>query len=168
MRWLGRKFDSFAAALLAAAIGIAMSQALAFSQQYLQRLGGHRDEAERAWQRIDSAIGGGPAADVARRNVAAEAHARFLDLSETYDAIRDAGPFARPLVVFSRLDRDIAEGVVDDFQPAVPVDGASLTYAIGGMLLALLAYDIVKWPFAAIGRRFGRRRSRPRPGAMRL
>ena len=160
MRWFGRKLDSLIAALLAAMVGIALSQALAFSQQYLQRIGGHRDEAERALQRIEEAVPGGAAVDISRRKLAASARANHDDLANDYDAIREASPWSRPIVVLSRLDRDIGSRVLDDFQPAVPIDSASLTYGVGGMLVAVVVYDMIKWPFAALGRFFRRRRRR--------
>lgn len=149
MRWLARKVDSFAAAILAAAAGLFLSQAQAFSHQYLQRLGGHRDEAERTWRLLDAGAqrNGG---DAGRQQVAAEAQSRFENLSAAYDALREAPGLLQPLTLARNLDTDIALRVVADFQPALPVDPASLTYAAVGMVLALILYDLIKWPFAAL------------------
>lgn len=163
MHWFGRKLDFLAAALLAAVIGMALSQALAFSQQYLQRLGGHRDEAERALLRIEEVVSGGTAVDISRRKLAADARANYDGLANDYNAIREASSWSRPIVVIGRLDSDISQRVLEDFQPALPIDGASLTYGAGGMLLAVVAYDMIKWPFAALGRVFRRRNRRGFP-----
>jgi hypothetical protein len=150
MAWLLRKIDTLVAAVLAALCGTGLSQAQAFAQQYLQRLGGHRDEAERAWHVVQNSIG--PDADATGQRVVAEAQARFQDLAQAYDAIHDSAPLLKPMALIRHIDPDIASRALTDFQPALPLDAASLTYAIAGMLLALLLYDLVKWPCAALFR----------------
>ena len=156
MSWLLRKLDSLLAAVLAAVAGLGLSQAQAFAQQYLQRLGGHRDEAERAWQSLQASIG--DAADTTAQRLSSQAYARFQDLAGAYDAIREAAPLLKPLALARRLDSEIARRVVADYQPALPIETASLVYALAGMLLALLLYDLLKWPFAALFRPARRRR----------
>lgn len=150
MSWLLRKFDSLFAAVLAAVCGMGLSQAQAFAHQYLQRLGGHRDEAERAWHAVQE--GAGTAPDATGQRLAAEAHVRFQDLAQAYDTIREAAPLLKPVTLARHLDPEIASRVLVDFQPALPIDTASLAYAVVGMLLALFVYDLFKWPFAAMFR----------------
>ncbi len=150
MSWLLRKFDSLIAAVLAAVCGTGLSQAQAFAQQYLQRLGGHRDEAERAWRAIEQSVGA--TVDATGQRLAGEAQARFQDLAQAYDAIREAAPLFKPVTLARHLDPELARRVLVDYQPALPLDTASLVYAIAGMLLALILYDLVKWPFAALFR----------------
>jgi len=156
MFWLLRKFDSLIAAVLAAVCGMGLSQAQAFAHQYLQRLGGHRDEAERAWRAVEQSVG--TSFDATGQRLATAAHARFQDLAQAYDAIREAAPLLKPMTLARHLDREIASRVLVDYQPALPVDAASLTYVIVGMLLALVFYDLLKWPFAALFRPSRKRR----------
>lgn len=148
MSWLLRKVDSLIAAVLAAVCGTGLSQAQAFAHQYLQRLGGHRDEAERAWRMVEQSVGA--TVEATGQRLASEAQARFQDLAQAYDAIREAAPLLKPVALARHLDAEIARRVLVDYQPALPIDAASLVYAIAGMLLALLVYDLLKWPFAAL------------------
>ena len=134
MRWLGRRVDQLIAAVLAALAGGAGSQLLAFVQQYSQRLGGHLDEARLFQQRILALAGDG-----GERLVEAAA-ARVAELQRAADAIAGAGPFAKPFVVLGNLDRAIAAGTLADFQPALPLDPASLGYTAAGAAVALIAY----------------------------
>jgi hypothetical protein len=136
---LGRRIDRLIAAGLAVLAGGAGSQLLAFVQQYQQRLGGHLDEAGLFQQRILALAGG----DGGERLVAAAA-ARVAELQWAADAIAGAGPFAKPFVVLGHLDRAIAAGTLSDFQPALPLDPASLGYTAGGAAVALIAYGALR------------------------
>ncbi len=158
LRWFGRKLDMLTAAILAAVIGLAASQLQAFAHQYIQRLGGHLDEA----RRTERAVSGGEAyrhlAAADRDRLARQSRTRVAEIEKAYHAIRDAVPLMKPLVLARRLDPEIAMRVGEDFQPALPLDPASLVYGAAGMVLALLLHDLAKAPFAMLMRR--RRRSR--------
>ncbi len=82
----------------------------------------------------------------------AAAAARVAELQRAADAIAGAGPFAKPLVVLGHLDRAIAAGTLSDFQPALPLDPASLGYTLGGAALILIAYAALR---SALARRLG-------------
>lgn len=148
MAWLGRKIDSLIGALFAALGGMACSQLNAFVHQYVQRLGGHLDEA----QRNLAAVAGGeryPNLDSASRQAVIDAaQARVVDIETAYQAIKGADALARPFVFIARLETDIAVRVFADFQPALPLDPASLAYAAAGMAVGLALYEILKIPFA--------------------
>ena len=152
MSWLGRKFDSLAGAVVAACGSMALSQAQAFLHQYLQRLGGQFDEAARQaaeivadarYQALDAA---------SRRALAEAAAARVAEIRHAYDAIREADPLLQPLVLLRHIDWTVARRVLPDFQPALPLDAASLIWAGAGLLLGLLAWELVKLPLALAGR----------------
>ena len=101
MSWLLRKVDSLTAAVLAAVCGTGLSQAQAFAHQYLQRLGGHRDEAERAWRMVEQSVGA--TVEATGQRLASEAQARFQDLAQAYDAIREAAPLLKPVALARHL-----------------------------------------------------------------
>lgn len=163
MRWLLRKVDALCGTIIAAVAGLAASQSLAFIQQYVQRLGGHLDEAKLQLRNILEGA--------AYREVDAATKDRFADatlnriaeLSEAHEAIKGAGPLMKPVQFLAKLDPDIALATWTNFQPALPLDMPSLIIAAAGMVAAWLIYELVKLPFAAMLRRATR--SQPAPDA---
>lgn len=143
MSWFLRKVDSLVAAAVAAAGAAACAQLPEFIQQYLQRLGGHLDEARLAARTLAE----GPALrgldEVSRATALAAAEARIATLLEARDAIAGAVPFAKPFALAFHADPDIAAGAWAAFKPAVPLDPVGLTYALAGLVLGWLAYEIV-------------------------
>jgi uncharacterized protein YacL len=53
------------------------------------------------------------------------------------------------------MDRTIAEATLANFTPALPLDTASLVYALIGIIIGLLLYELVKLPLRLLA---GRRR----------
>ena len=148
MGWLARKLDSIVGAVFAAVGGTSFSQLQAFMHQYLQRLGGHFDEAQRHLTEVsqgDRYQGlGGPA----RQSLIEAAQRRVTDIQAAYDALRGADPLVKPFAFARHIDPDLALRVLPDFQPSIPIDTASLVYAGAGFVLGLLAYEILKLPFS--------------------
>ena len=156
MNWLARKLDEFVGAVFAGLVGVSCSQLQAFIHQYLQRLGGHLDEAVRNLQRISTAPEFAGIDKASRELLAAAAADRVREIETALKTIREAGVFTRPFVFARDADPDIALAAMRDFQPAIPIDPASLGYAALGVLIALLVYDLVKSPFRlAFGYRGG-------------
>ncbi len=153
MFWIFRKLDSLAAAVVAAAGAIACAQLPEFIQQYLQRLGGHIDEAKRALRTVaDGAAFQG--LDQVGRTATAVAHeARVASLQSARDAIAGAGPLERPFAFARHLDPDIAAGTWSAFKPAVPLDPLGLAYALAGLVGGWLAYEIATGVVALVFRR---------------
>ena len=158
MAWVGRKLDTLFGALLAAVGGMACSQFQAFAQQYLQRLGGHLDEARRVKEGLWEGASPATLEPGAWEAVQAAAAARITEIEKAYQAIRDAGPAAKPFEFLRYLDPTTARQVATDFQPTLPLDLASLAYTGAGLVLGLVIYELLKLPFALI---FGRTRKRP-------
>jgi Protein of unknown function (DUF2937) len=139
-----------------------------FMQQYLQRLGGHLDEARRQLAQFQAAASASgltlhqliadtsaqrdPA--VARLgSVIAAAAARVAELAAEVRALRGASLWARPFVFLRNLDWGIARATWADFRPAVPTTAEGLVYAAAGLLLALgLYHGLVRYPAARIWR----------------
>lgn len=62
--------------------------------------------------------------------------------------LRSAGPISRPYLFATQMDPEIASETWRHFEPAVPLDGISLTYAGVGAVLGLLVY----YPLAGAAR----------------
>jgi hypothetical protein len=78
--------------------------------------------------------------------LAASLGRRVADLASAYDAIASADIFTRPFALLANLDRNIAEATLTGFTPALPLDSASLAYALTGMVLGWLLYDLATLP----------------------
>ena len=127
MSWIARKLDTLTGAVFAAIGGILTTQLPAFIHQYLQRLGGHLDEARRS-----------------------TADLRLAELQSAYDALRGADALRQPFVFFRQIDIEIARRVFSDFHAALPFDTISLIYGAAGLLVGLAVYEIVKFPIRLI------------------
>jgi len=153
MPWLLRKIDSLIGTAVAATTGLAASQAQAFSAAYLQRLGGHIDEARLTLEKIRASdYAGALSADVQAALVSA-AERRLGDLTRSYDALMAADPLWRPLTLLRDADMTIAQAAFANFQPALPLDSASLISALVGMVLGWLVYGLVTAPLHVASRR---------------
>lgn len=156
MSWIGRKFDNLGSALSGAAGGMGLSQAPAFTQAYLQRLGGHIDEARRSLGLVERGLLL-PGLDTAERQAAAaEFAARVDQLEQVHRSIAEAAPSLQPLMMLRHADPDIARRAWEAFTPAIPVDAPSLIYTGLGVVVALLVYELVKSPAALVRRRRAR------------
>lgn len=152
MRWLFSVFDRLVGTVIGAIAGVSASQTQAFIHAYLQRLGGHLDEARASYLKLQAGEFL-PGADAVSQQRMAEAFSRRVEgLSQAYNAIANADAFARPLRFATHVDRSIAEATLTNFTPAVPLDSASLIYALAGMVLGLLLYEIIKLPLRPLRR----------------
>jgi hypothetical protein len=141
--WLKSLVDGMGAAGGAAAA----SQLPEFVHQYLQRLGGHRDEAFNFVQMLKS-----QGAD-ASSAVFMAAQARADSLARAFDAIAQSSELFRPAVFLRHMDADIARATLDLFLPAVPLTGAGLLYGGIGLILGVVAVNSALAPFALMRRR---------------
>lgn len=170
---LGRVGERLLDRVLCVAGAAGFSQAPEFFQQYLQRLGGHLDEARLVLSRYegvarDSGISLQQLIDTTRAQASApvaklggliaEAQVRVESLSHAETALRAANLWERPFVFLAHVDGDIARRTWDVFKPAMPITVEGLVYAGAGMVLALLAYQVcLVVPCRAVVRRWNRR-----------
>jgi len=148
MRWILKKLDSMAGTVVAAVTGLAASQLVAFIHAYLQRLGGHIDEARLGKGALfDGRMAGVIPDETLRARIADLAQARIDALEQGFRAIDQAGVFAKPFAFFAHFDRDIALATLHAFQPALPVDAPSLTFCLAGIVLGWIVWETVKSPF---------------------
>jgi hypothetical protein len=159
--WLDRWVDRIVCVLGA----VAVAQGPSFMLQYLQRLGGHLDEARRQlgllvaaaeksgrpWQEWVQSARSQPDAtvsDLAR--VLEESHARAESLERAHHTLRDAGLWERPFLFVRHLDVEIFSGTWGDYQPTVPTTAEGAVYALAGMTLALVLYRGVVAPLVGV------------------
>ncbi len=134
---------------------VLFSQIPEFMQQYLQRLGGHLDEARRQLEQFQStATQSGLTLDrfiaqtsanaepaVARLGaVMTETATRVETLAAAQTAMQQATLWTRPFVFLRHLDLSIGRATWAIFKPAVPTTLEGLVYALAGMLVLLAIY----------------------------
>lgn len=161
VRWLFRKLDSLVGAAFAGTWGAVVSQFQAFVHQYLQRLGGHIDEAKRNYALILDSDRYRQMDTASRDIIADDARARVDELQSAFDAVTGADLLTRPYEFLVNVDSAIAERTLENFKPAVPVDLESLIYAGAGLVLGFVFFELIKAPFAIL-LRGARRKKTPR------
>lgn len=176
LRPISRFGETLLDRVLCVAGAVGLSQAPEFYQQYLQRLGGHLDEAVMQLARFQAvahesgitlaeliATTRAQAAEpVARLGaVIVETEARVQELRLASDALKGATFWERPWAFLRHADPDIMAGTWTAFKPAVPVTLEGLFYAGAGMVLALVIYQgAVVWPVRVAARKWRIRRAR--------
>lgn len=153
MGWIGRKFDNLGSAVAGAGGGMGLSQAPAYTHAYLQRLGGHLDEARRTLDLVERGILVPELTPAEREQAVAGFAERVSELEATFAAIEQAPPLVQPVMMMRHADPDIARRAWEAFSPAIPVDMPSLVYTSVGVVLLLLVYELLKSPAAVVRRR---------------
>lgn len=153
---------------------VIFSQVPEFMQQYLQRLGGHLDEARRQLQQfhqvaaqsgltldrlIQQTTQNADTAVAKLGGVMTDAITRVESLEAAQSAMQQASLWSRPFVFLRHSDPDIANATWAIFKPAVPTTVEGLVYALCGMLVLLSLYHLgIKYPIT----RICNRRAQPR------
>lgn len=141
---------------------VIFSQAPEFMQQYLQRLGGHLDEARRQLEQFKKVAAqsgisleqfiaqtnANPDVAVAKLGgVMSEAGVRVEHLETAQVAIAGASPLGRPFAFLRHVDAEIANATWSFYKPAVPTTVEGLLYALLGMAVLLgIYYGLIKGP----------------------
>lgn len=160
MRWAWAKILTLIGAGIAAVFAAGSAQGPAFVQAYLQRLGGHIDEARRTVAELrDGAVSRAVTDDGSRERLVEAFSARLSDLEASRDAILNTHPLWRPVIMARQADRDIASATAEAFVPAMPLDPNSLIYAAIGLALGWVVWELLQWPVKA---RYRKRRTRLR------
>jgi len=168
MRWtqpfraLAATLEKFLDRALCVIGAVLFSQIPEFFQQYLQRLGGHLDEARRhldqfreaaaqtgvTVDQLASTASAQRDASVARLGaVIRNASARVESLASAEGALRGASLWTRPFVFLRHCDAQIVGATWSVFRPAVPTTVEGLVYAAVGMVLMLALYHgAVRYP----------------------
>lgn len=152
--------------VLCVAGAVIFTQLPEFFQQYLQRLGGHLDEARRQLLQFQGvAASSGLTLDALARQTSQNADTavaklggvitasvnRVHELETAYTALQHASVWTRPFVFLRHVDRSIAEATWAIFKPAVPTTIEGFVYAAAGMLVLLglyhggIKYPLTRW-----------------------
>jgi hypothetical protein len=147
---------------------VAFSQIPEFMQQYLQRLGGHLDEARRQLRKFQEAAeqsgltldrlitqtGSNADPAVAKLGgVMSESVLRVEELHAAQNALTSASLWERPFVFLRNMDPEIARATWQIFKPAIPTTVEGLLYAAAGMLIFVTIYHAgVRYPITRVAR----------------
>ena len=157
--------------LFAALGAVALSQFPQFYGQYMQRLGGHLDEAEQAIgqyikaaadlnltleEYINEHLSSASEIFVSSGEVIQDLQNRYQSLEKSYLALQDADIYNRWFVFLREIDWTIAENTWHNFMPGVPTTVEGLTYALIGLLLGWGLYALLKAIISAPVRLFPR------------
>ena len=150
MRWAWAKILTLVGAGIAAVFAAGSAQGPAFVQAYLQRLGGHIDEARHTvFELRDGAMSRAVTDDGSREKLVEVFSTRLADLEASRETILTAHPLWRPVVMARQADRDIAAATAEAFTPAMPLDPTSLIYAAIGLVFGWIVWELVQWPVKA-------------------
>jgi hypothetical protein len=160
--------DNIADRVCAALGAVGLSQFPQFYGQYMQRLGGHLDEARGAYEQyVKAAADAGlsiedyilehlnSTSEVFRSSgrVIENLVIRFYELEQSYNALEGANIYNRWFVFLKEVDWSIAAGTWDSFVPGVPTTIEGLVYALAGLLVGWGIYALIKtvvsYPFKA-------------------
>ena len=148
MRWTWRKLDSLIGTATATIFGLAALQLQAFIYAYLQRLGGHIDEARLSLNTIKNGSVKQNLGETALHNrLVANVQERLNELEAAHTAISEAAIYTKPASFFFHMDIDIAAATAQNFIPAVPLDPPSILFAGLGIVMGWLTWGAIKLPF---------------------
>ena len=149
--------DSLMDRLFAVVGAVLFSQIPGFISHYMQRLGGHLDEAQKnvaEWRAIavrvadgslfrliDRYLNSGVAESVEAGRKCSADIARFEELQLALDAISKAPVWKRAWVFLRHVDGDIARSALAGYVPNVPIDPESLIYGLAGLVLGVALYQ---------------------------
>ncbi|MGA9253069.1 MAG: DUF2937 family protein [Roseobacter sp.] len=124
---------------------ISAAQFPAYSQQYMQRLGGAVQALEEVIANFDKSAA---TLGLSRQEALGQmtgtdfVEARRLDMQKTFErfetlrgdliALEGLGPFMRAYHAHHMTDPELARGAWQSFEPALPLSLASLLFALGG------------------------------------
>ena len=141
--------------------GLMAAQFPAFSQQYMQRLGGSVEALEQVVADFDAsaaAVGLSRSEALGQMRGTAFIEARRADMQRTFERhenlsadlamLEGLGPFMRAYHISHLTDRDIATGAWDAFEPALPLSFASVLFALFGFGVTAMSFWSVFTLFA--------------------
>lgn len=157
--------DAFLDRVFAAAGAIAFAQFPQFVAQYIQRLGGHVDEAARnVSQYRATAESAGKSLDLFIRHLSNSPDIAIAKLAEKISTdvqrleylqralkeLESATVFNKLPLFIKNVDMEIAAKTLKNFTPGVPVTAEGIAYAAAGMICAMILYFLLKKTVTAI------------------
>lgn len=137
-----RKVDNIGAASSALVGGFGLGQFPLFLAQYVQRLGGHADEARSIAN--SGIVDSNNAHTLAERASALGRHITELSSSNPVHTLAE---FAR------HVNMDVARRTLENYTPGMAFDADGLTYAAIGAATGLVAYEVGKGALSLMRKR---------------
>lgn len=125
-----KKIDNLVSAALAVIGALLFGQFPQFIAQYIQRLGGHLDEARLIQQKYSDYTSG-------------ELPERIEYLEESLSAIQNAGPIEKFFSFIFNVDTDIAAAAWQNYTPGITFDTTGFIYIVFGALLLYLLKELL-------------------------
>ncbi len=127
-RYITDKIDKLLLAISGTACGLALAQFPQFLAQYIQRLGGHIDEAHAASTDYNLP----------------ELVKRVNELREGFENIANSPEYYKLPKFIINMEWDIAREASKHYTPGMTFDELGLYYLAAGLLLGLFAYGFIK------------------------
>jgi hypothetical protein len=175
-----RFVDSLLDRVCAALGAVAMAQFPQFCAQYIQRLGGHVDEAARnieKYREIAKETGKSlyqysqhllnskdPAVFKTGQKIAGDLE-RYNQLAAALKELQNAPAYKKFFVFISHLDMDIARGAWENFTPGLPVTMEGAAYAAAGIIIGMIFYFCVSRLIIVTVKKIGGRKRAMNPMA---
>ncbi|NLY89597.1 MAG: DUF2937 family protein [Firmicutes bacterium] len=165
-----RIMDGLADRIISIAGAVGLAQFPQFFAQYLQRLGGHLEEARLVITRYRAAaesldltleeylaqhLASGNEIFVSSGQVLTGVFQRLTELEEAFRALQQAGPFTRWWFFLLKADPLIIRETWRHFHPGLPTTVEGLIYGLAGLFLAWGLYQGVRALILYGGRKIG-------------
>jgi hypothetical protein len=137
--WIGNKIDQILLVIFGMAGGLTLGQFPQFFAQYMQRLGGHVDEARRVFEQYNIAKLG----------------ERVAELEKGLHAIENAPDLWRLKEFLANAQWDIVQGTLENYKPGITFTSEEIYYLITGALIGMIVYWIIKGLLVGLFRLFG-------------
>ena len=145
MHWIATRLSILLKWLFVALTGATASQSVAYTNAYLQRIGGHIDEAKRQLESLKSGEIARLVTETGMRDQLMEIfQRRVAELEAARDAIASATVFAKPFVCLFNLDGHIAWATLTEFVPSLPLDLVGLSYGLLGAGVGWLLWVVTR------------------------
>ena len=136
--WLTRKSENLFSALFGLAGGLMLGQFPQYIAQYLQRLGGHIDEAR----------------NILEEYQLFQLEKRIAELEYGFEAIKDASPALKLFAFIQHADWRIAGGAWENFTPGITFDQEGIAYLLLGGIIGFLLFELLKTLVLAVAKLF--------------
>lgn len=137
--WIGNKIDQILLVIFGMAGGLTLGQFPQFFAQYMQRLGGHIDEARQIFEQYNIA-------DLGKR---------VVDLEKGLQAIQNAPDMWRLKEFLANAQWDIVQRTLENYKPGITFTSEEIYYLVAGALIGMISYWIIKGLLVGIFRLFG-------------
>jgi hypothetical protein len=137
--WFGSKIERILLVISAMTGGLILGQFPQFLAQYLQRLGGHVDEARRVFEQFKIA----------------ELGERLTELEKGLNAIQNAPDLWRIREFLANAQWEIVQRAYENYKPGITFTTEAIYYLAAGALAGMILYGIIKWLLVSLFRLFG-------------